>query len=640
MKVSTLVVSMAGLAMAGSAMAATVELRVMETTDIHMHLVDYDYYTDDTNVTVGLARTAALINAARAEADNSVLVDNGDLIQGNPLGDYVAKGRVLRFGEVHPAYKAMNLLDYDVGNIGNHEFNYGLDYLNKALHGANFPYIVSNVVVDDGDDNPNNDQPYFQPYLIQDKTVSDTDGRLHTVRIGYIGFVPPQIMVWDKDNLTGLVKATDIIETAKRYVPEMKAAGADIVIAIPHSGMYATPREGMDEHATYHLAKVDDIDAIMFGHSHSVFPGAEAFNNMEGVDNEKGTVFGVPAVMPGFWGSHLGVIDLTLEGEDGRWAVTASQTEARPIYKREGRETIALVEPVQEILDAVQTEHQGTLDYMAQRVGETTANINSYFALVQDDPSIQVVNNAQLWYVKQIVRGTEYDGMPILSAAAPFKAGGRGGANYYTEVPAGDIALKNVADLYIYPNDLKVVKLTGAQVVEWLERAAGQFNTIDPAADSPQPLVNESFPSYNFDVIDGLSYRIDVTVPPRYNAEGEPVSDQHRIADVRFEGEPINLEQSFLVATNNYRAGGGGSFPALDGSTIVIDAPDKNRDVVANYLLSQETFNPSADGNWQFADWGDAQVVFKTSPDAEALAPDAVSKVRQLDDGFVQYRFE
>ncbi|GGX49236.1 bifunctional 2',3'-cyclic-nucleotide 2'-phosphodiesterase/3'-nucleotidase [Saccharospirillum salsuginis] len=639
MKLSVLATSVAGLVLTGTTLAATVELRVMETTDIHMHLVDYDYYSDSTNVTVGLARTAALINQARAEAANSVLVDNGDLIQGNPLGDYVAKGRVLRFGETHPAYKAMNLLDYDVGNIGNHEFNYGLDFLNKALHGANFPYIVSNVVVDDGDDDPSNDQPYFQPYLIKDKTVTDADGQLHRLRIGYIGFVPPQIMVWDKDNLTGLVKATDIVETARRYVPEMKAKGADIVVAIPHSGMVDSRREGMDEHATHYLAQVDGIDAIMFGHSHTVFPGDAVFDDMEGVDNEKGTVFGVPAVMPGFWGSHLGVVDLTLEGDNGDWRVVDSQTEARPIFKREGRETVALVEPVQEILDAVATEHQGTLDYMAQTVGETTANINSYFALVQDDPSIQIVNNAQTWYVEQIVRGTEFDDLPILSAAAPFKAGGRGGANYYTEVPAGDIALKNVADLYIYPNDLKVVKLTGAQVIEWLERAAGQFNTIDPSVSEPQPLVNESFPSYNFDVIDGLSYRIDVTVPPRYNSEGVQVSDQHRITDVRYDGEPIDPERDFLVATNNYRAGGGGSFPALDGSTIVIDAPDKNRDVIANYLLSQGTFNPSADGNWRFADWGNSEVVFKTSPDAERLAPDTVTVVRQMDDGFVQYRF-
>ncbi len=612
----------------------------METTDIHMHLVDYDYYSDRTNVTVGLARTTALVNQSRMEATNSVLVDNGDLIQGNPLGDYVAKGRELKDGDIHPAFKAMNLLDYDVGNIGNHEFNYGLDFLQRSLAGAEFPYVSSNVVVDDGDNDSSNDQPYFQPYIILDKTVADTTGQLHRLRIGYIGFTPPQIMVWDQDNLTGRVQSRDIVESAEKYIPQMKAEGADIIVAIPHSGISASAREGRDENASRYLAEVDGIDAIMFGHSHRVFPGP-GYDGIEGVDAQAGTLFGVPSVMPGFWGSHLGIIDLTLEGENGDWTVVASRAEAQPIYERRDGETVALVDAVPEIVRAVKADHEGTLSYMAQRVGETSANINSYFALVQDDPSIQIVNNAQRWYVEQIVAGTEYAGVPILSAAAPFKAGGRGGANYYTEVPAGPIALKNVADLYIYPNDLKVVELTGEQVVEWLERAAGQFNTIDPSAGGEQPLVNDAFPSYNFDVIDGLSYRIDVTVPPRYSAEGDLVgSAAHRIVDVRFNGAALNPQQRFLVATNNYRAGGGGSFPGLDGSTVVIDAPDKNRDVIANYLLTQGTFNPSADGNWQFADWGNAEVVFETSPQAQRLAPAQVMPVRQLDTGFVLYRFD
>ena len=166
-----------------TASAATVDLRILETTDIHMHLVDYDYYADKQSNSVGLSRVATLIKQARAEVQNSVLVDNGDLLQGNPLGDYVAKGRVLRFGETHPAYKAMNLLDYNVGNIGNHEFNYGLDFLMKSLAGANFPYINANVYVDDGDANPDNDQPYFQPYLIQPTAVLDSDGKEQVINV-------------------------------------------------------------------------------------------------------------------------------------------------------------------------------------------------------------------------------------------------------------------------------------------------------------------------------------------------------------------------------------------------------------------------------------------------------------------------
>ncbi|GAB3484202.1 2',3'-cyclic-nucleotide 2'-phosphodiesterase [Marinomonas epiphytica] len=614
----------------------------METTDIHMNIVDYDYYGDKQSDTVGLSRVATLIKAARAEVTNSVLVDNGDLLQGSPLGDFVAKGRVLRFGETHPAYKAMNLLDYDVANIGNHEFNYGLDFLMKSLSGANFPYVNANVYLDDGDQDPSNDQPYFQPYLIQEKTVIDSEGQPQTVKIGYIGFVPPQIMTWDKDNLTGKVVAKDIIATANRYVPEMKAKGADVIIAIPHSGMKASAYEKGEENASYHLAKVDGIDAILFGHSHRVFPGDKELANFPEVDSEKGTVFGTFATMPGFWGSHLGVVDLVLdENNEGGWDVVDGQASVRAIYRRDGRKKIPLVTADAAINDAVETEHQGTLSYMRRKVGESTGSINSYFSLVQDDPSIQVVNNAQTWYVKNIVRGTSYEGLPILSAGAPFKAGGRGGPEYYTDVPKGDIALKNVSDLYIYPNDLKVVKLTGEQVIEWLEVAAGQFNQIDPNSSAPQALINSAFPTYNFDVIDGISYKINVTDPARYDKEGTLIHPEaRRIESVTYQGKPIDLQADFLVATNNYRATGGGHFPNLSGDTIVIDAPDKNRDVVANYLLSQKTINPSVDNNWQFTDFGKAKVQFVSSPNARALAPDNMM-FKSLDDkGFAVFEFQ
>lgn len=629
------------LAFASLAQASTIDLRVMETTDIHMNLVDYDYYGDKQSDAVGLSRVATLIKAARAEVTNSVLVDNGDLLQGTPLGDYVAKGRVLRFGETHPAFKAMNLLDYDVGNIGNHEFNYGLDFLMKSLSGANFPYISSNVYVDDGDNDASNDQPYFQPYLIKAKTFVDSDGKSQTVNIGYIGFVPPQIMTWDKDNLTNKVIAKDIVETAKKYVPEMKANGADVIIAIPHSGMMNSPYMKGEEHASYHLAKVDGIDAILFGHSHRVFPGDKTIGQFDGVNNEKGTVYGKPATMPGFWGSHLGVVDLTLEPAGDGWKVADGKAQVRAISRREGRKTIPLVEADVAINDAVETEHEGTLAYMRRKVGESTSDINSFFALVQDDPSIQIVNNAQVWYVENIVRGTSYEGLPILSAAAPFKAGGRGGPEYYTDVPKGDIALKNVSDLYIYPNDLKVVKLTGAQVVEWLERAAGQFNQIDPKSNTAQDLVNQSFPTYNFDVIDGISYRIDVTQPARYDSEGKVANpNAHRILDVTFQGKPMDMTADFLVATNNYRAGGGGSFPNLSGDTIVIDAPDKNRDVVANYLLSQKTINPAADGNWSFADFGQAKVLFTTASKAKEAAGSNMVYQSMNNDGFAVFELK
>ena len=619
-----------------------VQLRILETSDIHMHVVDYDYFQDQPSVTVGLARTAALLAVARDEVTNSLLVDNGDLLQGNPLGDFIARQRGLHDGEIHPVYKAMNLLDYTVGNIGNHEFNYGLDFLTQSIAGANFPYISANVFHDDGDDDPSNDIPYFDQYLIVDRTLTATDGSTHSIKIGFIGFVPPQIMQWDLSNLQGRVVAHDIVDTAAALVPKMKAEGADIVVAIPHSGISTASRNGMEEQATYYLSLVPDIDAIMFGHSHRVFP-SDNYDGIEGVDLINGRINGVAATMPGFWGSHLGYVDLQLTvTADGTWSVLDSIGATRPIYTREDGELVPLVEPVEEILAVVSEEHQATIDFVRTGVGEVTAPINSYFALVQDDPSVQVVTNAQKRYVEGLIEGTEYDGMPVLSASAPFKTGGRGGNGYYTEIGAGEIALKHIADLYIYPNTLRAVTINGSQVREWLEMSAGLFNQVDPESDAEQPLIDPRFSSFNFDVIDGVSYRIDVAQPARYDNAGELLhADSHRIVDLSFNGSPIDDTQMFVVATNNYRAGGGGGFPGLDGSNIIIEAPDTNRDVLADYIFDLKTLDPSADGNWSFAPIStDVLVTFSSSSKAAAtLPPDSpIESMGRNDNGSGKYR--
>ncbi len=628
---------------ASQAYAATLKLRIMETTDLHVHMVNYDYYKDKEDHTFGLAITATLIKNARNEVVNSLLFDNGDLLQGNPLGDFIAKGKSFKEGDIHPVFKAMNLLNYDAGNLGNHEFNYGLDFLQKSLAGAAFPYVSANVFVDDGDKNPDNDENFFKPYLILDKQLEDTNGNSHKIKIGVIGFVTPQIMQWDRHHLTKRVITKDIVLTAKQFIPKMKAEGADVIIVLSHSGLGGDQSTGMEENASYQLSKIAGIDVILFGHSHRVFPG-KGFDEIKGVDNTKGTINGIPAVMPGSWGSHLGVIDLTLEKKGASWIVASSQSEARAIYKSKGREKIPLVDADKSIIEAVKMEHEGTIKFVRRSVGKTTAPITSYFALVADDPSIQIVTNAQKWYVEQLVQGTEYNGLPILSAGAPFKAGGRGGAGYYTDVPAGDIAIKNVADLYIYPNTLQVVLINGEQVREWLEMSATMFNQIDPNKSGEQELINPDFPSYNFDVIDGVTYEIDVTQPQRYaNKKGLVNPDAHRIKNLKFDGKPVEKSDRFLVATNNYRAAGGGNFPGLDGSTIVIEAPQTNRQVLVDYIFQKKTINPSADNNWKFSPINaKVFVVFESSPSAKqyAASSNSFNFIKVKESGFANYAID
>ncbi|MDK3012011.1 bifunctional 2',3'-cyclic-nucleotide 2'-phosphodiesterase/3'-nucleotidase [Bacillus cereus] len=592
---------------------STVNLRILETSDIHVNLMNYDYYQTKTDNKVGLVQTATLVNKAREEAKNSVLFDDGDALQGTPLGDYVAnkikdpKNRVDP-SYTHPLYRVMNLMKYDVISLGNHEFNYGLDYLNKVISKTEFPVINSNVYKDDHDNNEANDENYFKPYHILEKEVVDEAGQKQIVKIGVIGFVPPQVMNWDKANLEGKVKTKDIVKTANKLVPKLKnEEHADIVVALAHSGVDKSGyNEGM-ENASYHLAtQVPGVDAVLMGHSHTEVK--DVFN-------------GVPVVMPGVFGSNLGIIDMQLKKVNGKWEVQKDQSkpQLRPIANSKGT---PLVESDQKLVNEIKDEHQATIDYVNTPVGETKAPINSYFSLVQDDPSVQIVTNAQKWYVEQELKKPEYEkikDIPVLSAGAPFKAGGRNGATYYTDIPAGTLAIKNVADLYVYPNTLYAVKVNGAQVKEWLEMSAGQFNTIDPKKTEEQPLVNIGYPTYNFDILDGLKYEIDVTQPAKYDKDGKVVNaNTNRIVNMTYEGKPVADDQEFIVATNNYR-GSSQTFPGVSKGEVVYQSQDETRQIIVKYMQKIKNIDPAADQNWTFkpivAD--KLNTTFDSSPNAQ-----------------------
>jgi 2',3'-cyclic-nucleotide 2'-phosphodiesterase/3'-nucleotidase len=577
--------------------AAELKLRLLETTDVHMNLLAYDYYADKPTDEFGLAKTVTLIKAARAEAPNNLLFDNGDLIQGSPMGDLVAKVKPLKAGEPHPAQKVMNAIGVDAANIGNHEFNYGLPFLRLAIASAKYPMVNANLMVDEAGVPDDRLKNAFTPYAILDRDFSDDTGAKRKLKIGVIGFAPPQVMTWDRANLIGRLKALDIVETAQRFVPEMRAKGADLIVAIPHSGLEFGLSAMFDENVVARLAEVPGITAVLFGHSHGEFPGT-FFTRHPKVDLQRGTINGIPATMPGAWGSHLGVIDLVLDDAGGRWQVKDSRASLRPIYDRASRKPLVAADPMVETL--VGAEHAATLAYMRSEVARSAAPITSYFALVADDPSVQIVSQAQLAYARKALAGTPHAALPLLSAAAPFKAGGRQGWSYYTDFPAGPIALRNIASLYIYPNTIKAVRINGAQVREWLEMSAGQFNRIDPAGPPEQNLINDAFRTYNFDTIDGVSYRIDVTQAARYDSNGKLVAPEaHRITDLQYQGKPIDDKAEFVVVTNNYRAAGGGGFPGLDGKSIVMDAQDENREALSQYLVAQKEVNPSADDNWR-----------------------------------------
>ncbi len=561
-----------------------------------MSVYGYDYYNARSDNTVGLAKLATLIAEARTQAPNCLLFDNGDIIQGTPLGDYMALAGNLSAARDHPMFRAMNRIGYDAATVGNHEFNYGLDFLKNAIRSASFPFVCSNAQVRDevaGAGSP------WSRTLVLDRTIVDTQGRSHRLRVGLIGLVTPQITVWDHAALNGSVVATDIVEAAASLVPALRRR-CDLVVALCHCGITDAPHVVGEENAALHVAAIPGIDVILTGHAHRVFPGPH-YAGLEGVDCERGTLHGVPAVMPGFSGSHLGQIDLVLARKPRRgWSVTGFSVAARPVYRREGRAAIALVDDDPQILDVARREHEATLRWMEQPVGVTTVPINSYLSLLGNDAALTLVNDAQLWFARPLVAKSDYAHLPLLSAASPFKAGGTG-PDSFVDIPAGPMGMRDIASLYMFANTVCVVKVSGAELREWLERSCALFERVDPALSTPQPLIAARAASYQFDTIAGVTYEIDLSQPARYAIDGRRIDPAaHRILALRHDGRDIADDDAFLVVTNNHRAAGGGGFPGTGSDHVVLRSPELTRDVLVRFIARTREISPKPLPIWRF----------------------------------------
>ena len=613
---------------------ARAELALLETTDLHTNVMSYDYFRLTEDKSIGVERVATLIVEARKQFANTLLFDNGDTIQGTALSDYQAQVNPLACDQVLAMYKVMNELKYDAGGIGNHEFNYGLSFLSQVTGnrfnvnlvagerpipaqpcaGPNFPLVLANVF------SVKDRQPLFKPYVILDRTIKaiGVDGKPVNapLKVGVIAFTPPKILDWDKRWLNGVVYTDGIMEMAEKYVPEMRAKGADLVVAISHGGLDAGPYTPSMENANWHLAQVPGIDAMLIGHSHQAFPNAASTApqfNLPSVDKVKGFVHGVPTVMANFWGKSLGVIQMGLIAKDGKWLVDKTKTtvEARSIQKADR----SFVEPLPAIAASIKAEHEATIAYVKTPIGSSDFAMTSYFVDVGDTSAIQIVNMAQADYVANYVKANlpQFASLPVLSTASPFKTGFAGGADF-TDVKAGNIAINNAADLYLFPNTLYAVKVTGAGLKDWLEAAARRFRQIDPALTTEQSLTSTA-PGYTFDMITSkdVSYEIDVTQ-----------GNGNRIKNLMYRGAPISPTAEFIVATNNYRANGGGNFPGLDGTKTIINSPDTNRDVLIQYVKATKTLNRKDHGSersWRFTKVTTAgPITFKSAANKLPLA--------------------
>lgn len=575
---------------------ATIDFKVLAISDLHANLMNYDYYTGATTSDSGLVKTATLIKeqkklankSEKKEVDNVLLVDNGDTIQGTPLAHLYAVKNPVKEGQKYPVYEALESLGFDMTTIGNHEVNYGMDFINQIVKAnSSMGTVCANVRYSDSG------KLAFDPYKIIEETVVDSNGKERTLKIGVTGVVPTQILNWDKVILNDEIVVDEMDESVKKYTDIMKnEENADIVVVLAHTGYgdETTDATGA-ENAGYAISMIEGVDVVVGGHVHR-----SAKYNVEQKNGDK-----VQYVQPLNNGKELGVVDLkinVIEDNDGKvsYEIDDNKTTINNLSAKNVENDKATEELVKEY-------HEATDAYVNEKSGEITKDLNSFFTLVADDPSLQIVSDAQKDYVEKLIANNDpvlskYADLPILSAAAPFKAGSSAGN--YVDIKAGGLAIRDLSNLYKFDNTVSVIKLSGSDVKEWLEFCANMFNTIDPNSTEEQDLINRDFPTFNFDVLDGVEYEVDVTQAPKYNKNGEVINpDSSRIYNLTYNGQPLDLEQEFLIATNNYRAGGN-SFPWQGRQEIVYNSTDESRDVLKQYIEAAGKLEPSVDNNWKF----------------------------------------
>lgn len=542
-------------------------LTVLGTTDLHNNVFNWDYfkntsYADAAGNKIGIAQASTLIKAMRAEcgAANTLTIDAGDTIQGTPLAYYFAKIRPVSDSVTHPMALAMNAVGYDAVGLGNHEFNYGIPLLRTWEKQLDFPLLGANV------HDAVTGQRAFTPYVL--KRIKTDNGWL---TVGLVGFVTPGCALWDRDNVLGKLDFNGIVEEARTVIPQMKAAGADVVIVSSHSG--ATPGSSygdalpFPENASTLLAEeVPGIDAILAGHAHVEIPERFVTHKASGKQ--------VLLTEPLKWGMRVSVMDLRLTKERGRWNVTSASSHLLDAKT---------AEPDPAVVRAVQAGHEATVKYVNEVIGTSTAALSTGTACWQDSAAIDAINFVQASTIKAELAGGANAGLPVLSIAAAFSR--------VVDVKAGPLTIRDVAGLYIFDNTLLSIKVTGAQVKAYLEWSAQYFKpvtgTTAAAADvtnSVTPTAPGGTPDYNYDVVYGLD------APLTYDIDlARPVGS--RISNLRYGGEALRADQEFAMAINNYRQSGGGNFPGVKTAPVLSNSQQEIRQRIIDYVVDSGTLD-------------------------------------------------
>ncbi|MEU4171857.1 5'-nucleotidase C-terminal domain-containing protein [Streptomyces sp. NPDC026665] len=546
------------------------ELTVMGTTDLHGHVFNWDYfkdaeYSDKAGNAQGLARISTLVNEIRAEKGrcNTLLLDAGDTIQGTPLTYYYAKVDPItaKGGPVHPMAQAMNAIGYDAVALGNHEFNYGIETLRKFESQCRFPLLGANAL------DAKTLKPAFPPYFMKEFRVHGAP----PVKVAVLGLTNPGIAIWDKAYVQGKLTFPGLEEQAAKWVPKLRSMGADVVVVSAHSGTSGTSSYGdqvpyVENSAALVAQQVPGIDAILVGHAHVEIPELKVTNTATG----KTVVLSEPLA----FAERLSVFDFGLVFEKGRWRVESVASSVRNANS---------VADDPKITRLLKDEHDLVVAYVNQVVGTATDTLTTVEARYKDAPIIDLITKVQEDVVRAALVGTQYASLPVIAQASPFSR--------TSEIPAGNVTIRDLSSLYVYDNTLVAKVLTGAQVRAYLEYSANYFvQTAAGAVVDTEKLTNANGrPDYNYDYVSGLQYDIDIA-----QAEGS------RIKNLTYDGAPLDDAQQFVFAVNNYRANGGGAFPHVATATEVWSESTEIRTRIAEWVTAKGVLDPK---DFASVDW-------------------------------------
>jgi len=518
-------------------------VRLIVTTDLHGYIYPYDYYTAKP-ADRGLAKAATLIAKARAEKpDSSILVDCGDTIQGSALETvyqgYVRTGRlpagvkVPKLGE-DPVILAMNHLHFDAMAVGNHEYNYGLKNLNQARNASKFPWISANTELASG----SREKP-FAPYLL--KTVNG-------IKVAIIGITTPGIPMWEKEDHYRGYRFTSGKEAATNAVAELKAKHApDVILVAAHAGLEDTG-DMRGENMVKEIARdVKGIDAIVFGHTHSTVAGH--------------WIGDVLVMQPRNWGISIGIMDISLTREAGKWKVSDKQSRLVPVTKDTAAD--------EAILNIAKPYHEAAEQYLSSPVAESPEEMTGQLSRVRDTALIDSIHQVQMHYAQADI-----------SFASSF--------NPRVVFRKGPASVREIAALYVYDNTLYGVEGNGKMVREALENAARFFLTCPDTSCSQGPLINSKVIGFNYDMAAGVDYEIDLTKP-----EGQ------RIVNLRYKGAPLRDDQPLKIAVNNYRAGGSAGYSMFKAGKVYYRSPEEIRDLMVRFYAERKSLPAQPDNNWR-----------------------------------------